>query len=855
MFAVKVSLCLFFVASAGSTIAAALSTNRTGGGGSGLRIPIHKNTHYRPNTRAKAFNTLKKYGHHRRLAPRDFGRQPLTNVENDVEYFGIVGIGTPPQNFKLDMDTGSSDLWIPSMKCTHTKCARHSRFDPSLSSTVTELRTPWRIAYGDGSTVSGHLAIDRLEFSEIVVPHQLIGLADKESAGFLDDVVDGVFGLGFPSLSAMVVDEKEVARARKKSFGGGGGREMTIRSTVLESILNHELIPAQLFGVWLGSSEDHAASNANGMDGEFVFGSIDATKFEGELTFLPISHPTFWQVPVEGLMVEGQNLHVAGDAIIDTGTTLMVFPTEQSKRINKAIGGISDPWQGWILPCGSNQEGSLEFVMGGRTFEVRRKDLVREKVKGRKGWCYSAVTSTPGDVMIFGDVFIRNNYCVAFASNRDEFLDRETSQADFWDIDSILFKAQSLRPDLFEETIKIAISETGTPTEVEAPHCRVGILSGQDLQFSNAINYTVTEITTDPATGKETTTLTLSTKDIPGTWLGITTHGDLVALTNYREALAYIPQASPPKLSRGKVCGEYLVSMAAIHNNCTPDNNDSENATSTKNKSQAEHWLRKRGLQWENEFEGLNLLVVQDGGDRQCVGGNREGSGLTIYGGKKGQIMATVAEGVRPWSFTGLSNSVYTRPWVKVEKGVEAMRVGMDKSLKLFGDGATAELLEKQLNNENGRSGTTTTTTTVDASSLELAWMVLEMLDMMRRITAPIDMEIATAQDLIVGLRERVFVPKIHFFDPKLPYGTRSSTVVLFGREGNGPSSNVAVYAEKSWYGPVDSETKTRPRYEADSAEGLVWWQGKIGQSPCEWKKIQGEELETLLEAARLLRQ
>lgn len=288
------------------------------------------------------------------------------------------------------------------MKCTHSKCAMHSRFDPSMSSTVTELKTPWKIAYGDGSTVSGHLAIDRLEFSEIVVPNQLIGLADKESLSFLDDVVDGVFGLGFPSLSALVLDDSDPAA---KVSGG------PISSTVLESILNHELIPAPVFGVWLGGGDGHG-SDANGGDGEVVFGSIDSSRFEGELTFLPITHPKFWQVPVEGLQMDGEDLDVQGDAIIDTGTTLLVFPMAQAKRINKAIGATSDPWQGYVLPCDSNKEGTLDFVMGGRTFVVWKRDLVREKVKGRKGWCYSAITATPGDVMIFGDVFIRNNYCV-----------------------------------------------------------------------------------------------------------------------------------------------------------------------------------------------------------------------------------------------------------------------------------------------------------------------------------------------------------------------------------------------------------------------------------------------------------
>ena len=38
-------------------------------------------------------------------------------------------------------------------------------------------------------------------------------------------------------------------------------------------------------------------------------------------------------------------------------------------------------------------------------------------------------------------------------------------------------------------------------------------------------------------------TLQLSTKDLPGIWLGITTERDLVALTNYRETMEYMAQS------------------------------------------------------------------------------------------------------------------------------------------------------------------------------------------------------------------------------------------------------------------------------------------------------------------------
>lgn len=64
------------------------------------------------------------------------GEEYLIDVGLDASYTGTLYMGTPPQEFEVIMDTGSSDLWLTDSQCTSQTCQGISTFNEGASSTL-----------------------------------------------------------------------------------------------------------------------------------------------------------------------------------------------------------------------------------------------------------------------------------------------------------------------------------------------------------------------------------------------------------------------------------------------------------------------------------------------------------------------------------------------------------------------------------------------------------------------------------------------------------------------------------------------------------------------------------------------
>lgn len=83
----------------------------------------------------------------------------------------------------LQVISGSSDLFLPGPNCSEN-CDGHTTYDPSKSSSSTDLGKTFTLKYGDESTVSGEQWTDTVTISGLTAEKQTLGAATTYSSGF-----------------------------------------------------------------------------------------------------------------------------------------------------------------------------------------------------------------------------------------------------------------------------------------------------------------------------------------------------------------------------------------------------------------------------------------------------------------------------------------------------------------------------------------------------------------------------------------------------------------------------------------------------------------------------------------------
>ncbi|GFS38352.1 aspartic proteinase A1 [Actinidia rufa] len=235
----------------------------------------------------------------------------------DAQYFGEIGIGTPPQKFTVIFDTGSSNLWVPSSKCYFSvPCFIHSKYKSSQSSSYKKNGKSAEIHYGTGA-ISGFFSEDSVKVGNLVVKNQeFIEATSEPGITFMVAKFDGILGLGF--------------------------REISVGDAVplWYNMVTQGLIKEPVFSFWLNRN----AKEEEG--GEIVFGGVDQNHYKGKHTYVPVTQKGYWQFNMGDVLIGGKPtgmlpLGYCGtgcSAIADSGTSLLAGPTSVITMINHAIG-------------------------------------------------------------------------------------------------------------------------------------------------------------------------------------------------------------------------------------------------------------------------------------------------------------------------------------------------------------------------------------------------------------------------------------------------------------------------------------------------------------------------------------
>lgn len=121
------------------------------------------------------------------------------DVSNEeILYLINITIGTPPQFFGLQIDTGSSDTWVPSRSAD---VCQKSRLSCGLGSFVSSAsktyklyaRNAFQIKYQDDSHIEGDYFKDTVVIGNSSITSMQLGLATSASRGV------GILGIGFQS--------------------------------------------------------------------------------------------------------------------------------------------------------------------------------------------------------------------------------------------------------------------------------------------------------------------------------------------------------------------------------------------------------------------------------------------------------------------------------------------------------------------------------------------------------------------------------------------------------------------------------------------------------------------------------
>ncbi|KAI1261974.1 eukaryotic aspartyl protease [Xylariaceae sp. FL1019] len=324
-------------------------------------------------------------------------------LENEETLYYInTTIGTPAQSLRLQIDTGSSDLWVntpASNECSASgsPCASTGTYSANDSSTYEYVGSWFNISYVDGSSAGGDYVKDTVTVGSTTLDQLQFGI------GYTSSTSQGILGIGYPS------NEVQVGRAGKSAY-----------NNLPAALVSAGSISRNAYSLWLN---DLDSSN-----GSILFGGIDAARYTGSLSTLPIQKydDAYSEFLLTLTDVSFGNKSIASDealaVLLDSGSSLTYLPDSWTQTIFNQVDAQYDSSSGvaYVVCSLRDSEQALKFTFSSPSITVSMDELVIDvtangeplKFSDGQDACLFGIAPAGSSTSVLGDTFLRSAYVV-----------------------------------------------------------------------------------------------------------------------------------------------------------------------------------------------------------------------------------------------------------------------------------------------------------------------------------------------------------------------------------------------------------------------------------------------------------
>uniref|UniRef100_A0A8C4RYA0 Peptidase A1 domain-containing protein n=1 Tax=Erpetoichthys calabaricus TaxID=27687 RepID=A0A8C4RYA0_ERPCA len=219
----------------------------------------------------------------------------------------------------------------------------------------------------DRGGLSGFLSNDIIIIGDLVVTNQLFGEAVKQP------------GIPYPVISVQ-------------------GAPPLFDTAMQQKKLPQNMLPQNIFSFYLNRDP------AGQVGGEQILGGVYSKYFKGEFHYVNVTSKAYWEIKADGISFGKQLSLCKGgcQAIVDTGTSLIVGPIQEIRSLQKQLGPNHFSWESTWLTA------RKQFNLTGHDY------VVKETLSGisvcLSGFMGMDIPPPAGPLGILGDVFIGPYY-------------------------------------------------------------------------------------------------------------------------------------------------------------------------------------------------------------------------------------------------------------------------------------------------------------------------------------------------------------------------------------------------------------------------------------------------------------